>query len=309
MIIPLIINSKIKIKSIIEITVASVLFQTLLVFLQKINNGTLGIYIESFMLKEEFGIRSNENIDILRLTGSFFEPSILGTFLLINFSLLLNSLKKLKNNKIKKLVLLALLGCFIGIILTASRGIYLLFFAYIIYEIILAVKNRNLKLKTINKNLLLAIIIIIAVFLPYFSNRIFDFSKIFSKLGSGTYRLQLAEESFLLAKNNLLGVGINLSPYNFAIQKFSKEIIFDPAHPHNIFFQILAETGFIGLTIFSFFIFYTIKEIPQLNKNLFFYPIILFLIAAQFYPIFINQSEITSYLFLFIGLSKKYSNS
>jgi O-antigen ligase len=305
MISPLFIDSKIKLKTIIETIIASVLFQIFLVFLQKINNGTLGIYIESFMLKEEFGIRSNENIDILRLTGSFFEPSILGTFLLVNFSLLLNSLKKLKNNKTKKLILFTLLCSFIGIILTASRGIYLLFFAYIIFELFLESKGRNIKFKKINRNLIIIIITIITVLLPYFSNRVFDFSKIFSKLGSGTYRLQLAEQAYLLAKNNLLGVGLNLSPYSFAIQKFSKEIIFDPAHPHNIFFQILAETGFLGLIIFSLYIFYTLKEVPNLNKNLFFYPVVLFLIAAQFYPIFINQSEITSYFFLFIGLSRK----
>jgi len=275
--------------------------------LQKINGGPLGIYMESLLQKEELGIRSNENPDIIRLTGSFFEPSILGTFLLTQYLFFINILNKVKKQKEKILIKIIIIGIVIGIFFTGSRGIYLIFLLSLLTSILPLLKSKKYNLPSLKSSIIY--IFPILIILPYFLNRFSDFSSLFSKLGSGTYRLQMAEQAFLLAKNNFLGVGLNLSPHSFAIQKFSKEIIFDPAHPHNIFFQILAETGFIGLIIFSLFIFYSIKEVSNFSKNYFFYPIIFFLLSSQIYPIFINQPEIASFLFLYIGLSKLYTKS
>jgi len=306
MVIPLFLSEKPSLKKIWEIIGAVVLFQIILIILQKTNNGPLGIYIESVLPKEEFGIRSNENIDVLRSTGSFFEPSILGTFLLMQYVFLKNILNKIKINKEKIFIQLSILITITGIFFTASRGIYLVFIALTFLQEAVFIKNKTKNIYKINnKNLILYILPILIAY-PYLLNRFSDFPRLFSSFGSGTYRIQMYEKAFLLAKNNIMGVGLNLSPYSYAIQKFSNEIIFDPAHPHNIFFQILAETGFIGLMIFAYFIFQAIKEIPNSYKNPFFFSIICFLASAQLYPIFINQPEIISYLFLYIGLSRIY---
>lgn len=307
MVLPKLLTKKPKIKHIWEIIASIIIFQFLLILLQRMNSGTLGIYIESYLYKEELGIRGNELSSLLRFSGTFFEPSIFGTFLLMVYAFMENFYRKAKRTEkmISKIIMIIIAFC---ILLTGSRGVYLIFFSYLIFQFRNILKPKKLK-KIINLSNIKHIFLILVPMtfvIPYLSVRFSDFYKLFSELGSGTYRLQMFIESYYLATRNLLGVGLNLSPYNFAIQRFSERIIFDPAHPHNIFFQILAETGFIGLLIFGLFIYYAIKETPNFYKNPFFFSIVYFILAAQLYPIFINQPEIISHLFLYIGLSRIY---
>ena len=111
--------------------------------------------------------------------------------------------------------------------------------------------------------------------------------------------------SVKLGMSHLNGVGINLSPYFFATKFTQDQFIFDPTFPHNIFSEIFAETGIIGLVLFFLFIYLTLRNHFNLKTriNIFAVGSIVYLISAQIYPIFLNQPELSSFLFLYLGLA------
>jgi O-antigen ligase len=92
----------------------------------------------------------------------------------------------------------------------------------------------------------------------------------------------------IFKKRKLFGSGIK--SYRYAC----KEVKIDfknncSTHPHNIFFQILSETGLIGITLYLFFLFLVTKELflflfYKSKRN----PSIFFLLSFFFYfnPIF-----------------------
>jgi O-antigen ligase len=114
-----------------------------------------------------------------------------------------------------------------------------------------------------------------------------------------------------MTKRPLTGVGLNLSPYYLATSFTQNNYFFDPAHPHNIIIQLLAESGLLGTTLFIIFV-YLIYRPYIFGKNKkqseFFFGSLIFLICAQIYPIFINHMEIVSYLFLYLGFASYYNH-
>jgi O-antigen ligase len=151
-------------------------------------------------------------------------------------------------------------------------------------------------------------VIVIASLTPYLARRIETLSDVFTQYGSATYRLEMMEYATRLGIDSpLLGVGINLSPYYFASGFEGERLIFDPTYPHNLFFQLLAETGLVGVTIFILFSFFVIRPFLLGLKSGIIREYSLaagvYLLCAMFYPIFLNHPELSSYFFLYIGLS------
>ena len=72
----------------------------------------------------------------------------------------------------------------------------------------------------------------------------------------------------LFKQNPILGIGPN-NYRNKCKDILIKGVTNCSTHPHNIFFQILAETGLIGILIYIYFIFMIIKKIAVfiINKN------------------------------------------
>ncbi|MCB9813404.1 MAG: O-antigen ligase family protein [Pseudomonadales bacterium] len=293
----------------------STLFQSIWLTLQTLNNGHLNRDIEVFLFSSKISIQSSENSNLLRLPGTFYESSILGTFLITNISILI--LYLINNNKIqmrkKTMIFLSIAMGTIAIILTGSRAIYLI--SFLILIILLKTKHclskdkiKALILSIKKIKLIIPIIFAILFVWPYFINRISSANQVFSKEGSGSYRIQLSEYALKLTdKKPLFGVGLNLSEFYLATSFPGEDYFFDAAYPHNIIIQILAETGLVGITLFIYFI-YLILFRPTIKRNLnnfneFHLASIVFLMCAQFYPIFINHMEIISYLFLYLGFA------
>jgi teichuronic acid biosynthesis glycosyltransferase TuaH len=306
-----------KIEHIYLIISSSMIFQSTWIFMQTLKGGYLGKDIESLLPGFSGGIASSENSELLRLTGTFFESSILGTFLITNVALISIALlqNKVNNYKIKLICYLSLFSSFIAIFLTGSRALYLILFILVLVWI----KKLNLrKNKKHIKSFLYKFAIHISVVAiasslivaPYIINRVSSINQVFSKHGGVAYRLELIEYSINMFKlQPALGVGINLSPYTLSTVFSNENYFVDPAYAHNIFFQLLAETGVFGLFLFLLLIFLIFK--PVLNNKLelseFHYAVLFFLISAQFYPIFINHMEIISYLFLYLGFASVYN--
>jgi O-antigen ligase len=173
-------------------------------------------------------------------------------------------------------------------------------------------RHNKVKLNLKNSTKLIAIvlipvIIITGILIPYLAHRIETLADVFSQYGSANYRLAMMQYSTRLAIDNLWhGVGINLSPYYFATEFAGEQLIFDPTYPHNLFFQLLAETGLVGILIFIALVHDIIKPFFQyLNRGIikkYSLAAGVYLLCAMFYPIFLNHPEISSYFFLYAGL-------
>lgn len=294
-----------------DVISASLIFQSTWAILQKINNGPLGKDVEVFLPDARAVRTAAENTEISRQSGVFFEPSIFGTFLLIHISMLSYVLLKNKLTKIqRKIYSVAVLLGLIAVIFTGSRAIYGLFAIVGIWLI----KQEGHQLKSTfiklfkSKRLLfystLGFLIVSAFTLPTLAGRLKTSPTLLASDGSAMYRIELALYSTRLAGKQLLGSGLNLSPYHFATLLNSEKYVFDPAHPHNIFFQILAETGVPGLIFFFIFIYLIFR--PLLQKRIaldhFSLGALVFLLCAQVYPIFLNHPEILTYFFVYSGI-------
>jgi len=285
-----------------------ILFQTGWILIQVINRGPLGRYLEATLPLNRLGILSTEDPGLMRYNGTFFEPSILGTFMLMHFFYFTAILLYQKGPKplLKNIYALTVISAGISIIFTGSRGIYALF---LVLSVMFYRKNKDLLLsnQTAGRFIRIAAIACLVVLLalsPYVIKRLQSAVSLFSEYGSGTYRVQLNNFSLRLASAHPFGVGLNLSPYYIAYG-FPQERWVDPTHPHNLFFQLVAETGFIGLAAFLVFVWLLYKGYltkPTVKSAPYFMASAAFLLAAQFYPIFISQPEIVSFFFLHAGV-------
>lgn len=290
-----------------SIASASVIFQSLWVILQRLNSGPLGKDIEVFIPGTEFGIRSSENVELFRSTGTFFEPSILGTYLLMHISLLtIIILTRKISSKVQSIYIISIILGLIALVFTGSRALYLLTLVsvgaigYLHREKLVTIFAR------INmKKLILPAIGIGFIILPYVLNRLSSLPSIFAQYGTATYRLEMMQYAIRLAQvNPLFGVGINLSPYYLATAFPQEKFVFDPTYPHNLIFQLLAETGIVGTVLFLLFLYAVFRNalMPKQNHiNEFGVAALVFLLCAQIYPIFLNHPEILSFLFLYLG--------
>ncbi len=132
--------------------------------------------------------------------------------------------------------------------------------------------------------------------------RLSTFNTLFSPDGSGTYRLQMYQYSLKLMERHPYGLGLSLTPLAYATEFPYEVFIFDPAQPHNLFLQIAIESGLIGLVFFIGFLYLALRKNFQ-TRNSFFWASVLYLVAAQIYPIYFQHKELVSFLFIYLGLS------
>lgn len=300
---------------------SSTIFQSIWLMLQTINKGHLNRDIEVFLFSSKISIPSSENSDLLRLPGTFFESSILGTFLITNISILILYLinnKKIKHKK-KLVIATTIIIGIVAMILTGSRAIY--FILFLILLIVAKIKNylsiskiKGLILSIKKNKILIPIIVLISLFVgPFFLSRLSSSNQVFTKEGSGSYRLQLSKYALRLTERKTwFGVGLNLSQYYLATSFPHEKYFFDPAYPHNVIIQLLAETGIVGTSLFVLFIYLIFRPLIS-NKNIkfsqFHLGALAYLMCSQFYPIFINHMEIISYLFLYLGFASFYNQN
>lgn len=208
-----------------------------------------------------------------RLSSFFGDELILGSylsrFLPILIGLYFLNKYKTKNIYNKLFYLLAILSIVL-IYLTGERAAFLLSIMSIIYLIVMINK--------FSKNFLnILIISLILIFIaniqnPNIKQRMVDYTRYQLEIESGKSNgPNIYKGHFLIAKdlfkeNPILGVG----PKNFSMHcnnniKYQSLPYICTTHPHNIYIQLLAETGIVGtLLIFLLFLiltYYSIKHI------------------------------------------------
>jgi O-antigen ligase len=298
---------------VLQITAALVIFETFWVLLQRIENGPIGRDLEVYLPGFDYGIVAAEDQEMFRSTGTFYEPSVLGTFLLVQLTLLTQHLfarGRLLDERSYLIKKVAIFAGIVAIIFTASRGIYALTAVLAAYFVWRHKDQADVFIKK-NFSWFLSALAVLLAALPYLIARLVYLGSLFGDSGSGTYRIQIALYAAKLAVMNVFGVGLSLSHYFFATFFRNDKFIFDPAYPHNVFFQVLAETGILGLIFYGLFLTFAFrlnqwKEFKANLKNPFILAALVYLLCAQFYPIFLHNQEILTYLFLYLGLGYSY---
>lgn len=290
-----------------QILASNLFFQSIIIFVEQLKGGNIGKFIENSLPGLEMGTLAAESTDMLRADGTFNEPNITAIYLLIGVTVLSSITIKLQNKKLTYLYYFIVLLALLAIIFTGSRSLYAL---SLIYLIIFFFKNKELLTKIFmklwkNNWLKTMVISSMIVILPYFLSRMDTIKNVFTDTGSLTYRSELNKTVLSMSYKELLGYGIDLTPYYLAKNFKSVDslaVIFDQAPAHNIFVQILAETGIFAFIFFIIFIYYSLKVGFQSKNNYFALAALFYLLAAQFHPVFTNHYQLTGFFFFYLGL-------
>lgn len=306
---PIIVNFKKHLKDFHQVIAASVLFQSILIFIEQVKGGNIGTFIENRLPGLEMGTLSAESSDLLRANGTFNEPNITAIFLLMNCVILSIVAMKTqnKNKKVNYLYFLISLMSLLAIIFTSSRSLYALSLLYLVFYFIKYKRKLVKFFKNIWQNNLvkLAISGSLILMLPYLLSRMDSLMNVFTSTGSLSYRSEINKAVLSMSYKNFFGIGLDLTPYYLA-KNFktvdSLPVIFDQAPAHNILVQVLTETGFLAFLIFIFFVYFSIKNGLKTKMSIFSLSALVYFIAAQLHPVFTNHYELTAFFFLYLGM-------
>jgi len=205
-----------------------------------------------------------------RLSGPFGDELIVGSFLSkITFISILYFLINFKNRYYD---LFFLIFAVLLVLITKERSAGLMvIFTSIIYIIF---RIENFKLKIIVLIMTLSLIISSLIMIPDTLKRfkfMYDTEKSFFDTQWGAHFLTSYE---IFKKNPLIGSGIRTYRYECTkdyLKKINSKAV-DlrcSTHPHNFYFEILSETGGIGLFFFLFFLLLVFKKILySLNEKI-----------------------------------------
>ena len=234
-----------------------------------------------------------------RVSSFFFDELILGSYIVRFFPIFLFLILFFSKKEVLNLKLI--LFFFISLILILMSGERTAIYLFVIqmFLFLLLIKNHKFE------KLISIIIILCSIFLVFTSeNKIkkrfindtvsaFSNENKFEYKNTDHYFIFNDFKLVLKNQNKLLGVGVKNfgnSCEKFANNEINKERDC-PNHPHNIYLQLINETGFLGFFIFSLFFVFILKEIINLRLNFYehkYYNMqlcILISIFTNFFPI------------------------
>lgn len=295
-------------KKMISIIASFAIFESAWGFLQYIIHGSLGRYIESFNNAYAYGKVAWENNNLLRISGTFVDPDLFGTFMFMHFVLFfflfLMSERSPKLEKMMYGACVILSGA--SVFITGNRALYFCLVLSFVCILVMTKKTRYI-ISVMQKPIVsLTTAVVIVMLFPYVSTRMQNLPELFSE-GTGTFRLQIADYASRLGFSNIFGVGLATSPYHFALDFPGTNVLFGPDYPHNIFFQVFAEVGIMGLVAFVIFIYLSFRPFFLQRQKVTITPFFLaagaYLVSACFYPLYIPLVELPSFFFLYLGIA------
>jgi O-antigen ligase len=278
---------------------------------------SLDIYVQYFFGYDFFGYKA---IHVPRYSGPFGSELVAGAYLsrlipLICPMLLIYFFNFKFLNKF--LIFGLTLTLFFSVMLTGERASFLFILAFLFLYVIFIFRN---KISIIIKFSITVILITgILVNVPEVKKRYSDFYNIIQNFSESSYG-KLYSSAFQLWKlNKITGVGFKNFRVNCDIEVIdnsNNNHQLCSTHPHNLYLEILSETGLIGLIIYGIFLFYLFKQIFRkfkVNKNylsLFQISPILCMILLV-WPILSAGSFYTtwngSFFWLYLGLVLKFN--
>lgn len=231
--------------------------------------------LQYFNGRDLFGFESSRQFDIpVRLSGPFGDELIVGAFIsfvaiplvsyfFYNFS---------KFNKLEKLYnIIFTVICFFTVLLSGERIAFLVFTSSLL---IIVCINFGIK-----KSFFFSLIILFTVFFFIQNNKstnnraIIFYDNIRNFQDSDHFKL-FSSAYNIWNQNKMFGVG--LKNYRLVcdvktIDPITKQNTLCSTHPHNLYLEIMSETGLIGLILFIIFFFliflYIIKNMKLVNSN------------------------------------------
>ncbi len=245
-------------------------------------------YIQFFLGKDIFLIKRGGAMGQgYIITGVFGDEKKLGSFLIRFSPLVIGSYLIFSKQKKEKKANYLLFFCFLifGLIFLTSERIAILYFLITIFFLIVYFLKNKINMSKIY------IFLYLLLMIPSF---IFSFGiNQFNQTVENTYKQILPKGKFvffskqhqnfaltsieLFKKEKIIGIGPNnyrrlCSKINLdkVIKTNQKNYSNCSTHPHNIFFQLLSETGFIGIIFYLILFILLIKEVIKflINKNI-----------------------------------------
>ncbi len=271
------------------------IFWILIIFLTKVD-----ILIQFFFGKDIFGYPDHGD----RFAGFFGDELIAGSYLQ-KFCIILMSYflyNFFKNKKKIFQLILFIISSTIIILITGERMAFLLFCFSLILTLIFLKKYKILIL-----TLFLSLIILINFNSSHVQNRYGDFKNIILNFEDSTYGKLYSSGYRLWKKNPLNGVGVK----NFRVDCDIELNDLRPenghqlcsTHPHNLYLELMSETGLLGLFLFiafnliivlkSFKFLFTKNQIDKIEFYLFICSFSLYL--AYIWPLSSNGSFFTTW--------------
>ena len=254
-----------------------------------------GIYQYFF----EFNIFGNEKHNYHRLTGLFGDEPIIGRYVayisIFTFTLIYQNYKKSKTALLISMILLMISEVLVFLSGERAPLFYLIFFT-----ILITIFSSSVRLYRVISFIISCLLIFIFISInPNSKTRIIDLTSQQLSQNSIPYLPYSPhhEEHYvsalkMLSDKPIFGIGTNLFRFKCDYPQYEYKTIEGSCstHPHNFYFQILAELGIIGFlfltTFFSYLLFIILRQfIFQLSSKAhklisfdqFLYPIILFI--------------------------------
>jgi lipid-A-disaccharide synthase-like uncharacterized protein len=297
----------------IEIFLIYILFNSLLICIQKFHGGPFGLPIEHLNMWSTFGSYAVEQQDLYRPGGIYDEPNFMSSIIGIIFPIICY-LCLSKNIFNRSLVWMALVFSIFALIIAGSRSVWIItviigIVGYYMYK--KSFKHTKIRIPNILQNKLI-LIIVAGILMPFFINRILTIPTAFKSNGSALYRVK----HISIAKDYMLAYPFGIGLYTFSLitpMKYDPhEYSYKIAEPHNIFAQIGSELGLVGLLLFCFLYFRIIRQkiiVVNRKHDPIYFGITLSCISyigiACFYPWFIF-TPIGDIFWIFMGL--EYDN-
>lgn len=308
---------KLNIKIIFSSFFVGVLFESLLVFLQYINQGSIGglMYFlgERTFTSETPGI-ANASINgqlILRPYGTFSHPNVLAGYLFVSMYLLLILSRRIKEKYINVLVLIGLFAGTVSLLLSFSRtGIFVWIFSLVLFFIFTFMKKTRIGVLKKDNLVQFLIVFIFSLLVLIFSvnvSLVQRFTGLSLSDESLVQRENLAKDALVIfQKNVLVGVGVN----NFLInlppveKNLNQSFYLQPVH--DIYLLVLVQTGIIGMILFLLFLSFLFLKIRKNRELLVLYFAILFLGFFDHYFFTLQQGQII--FAIVVGIFLAFSN-
>ena len=274
------------------------------------------IYFQYFIGFDLFGYKAEHGP---RYSGPFGNELIAGSYLsrflpLIIPLLIIISKKNKKNNILIPTFLILLI---FSVLLTGERASFLFLLEFLILYFIFLFRNKISVLLKIFIPTLISLALLIN--LPGIKDRYSDLYNILINFEQSSYGKLYSSGIQVWKLNPINGVGFKNFRVNCDIQVVDLSDNTHPlcsTHPHNLYLEILSETGIIGFLLFCFFILFLLKKIlKQLNFNkneiLKIVPVIILFLLI--WPISTAGSFYTSwnglYFWLYLGLFLNFSKN
>lgn len=239
----------------IQMIIAFVVLNALLIVLQKMNGGPIGIILEDTSLGA-YGSFPVESPGFYRPGGIYFEPNLPAS--LINLVLPLSFYYFLTRTKwligiTTKLVFFILLT---ALVYTGSRANWVIGFIAISTTAWYNRQKNTLSTIFTNPRIIVMMAIVLLLLLPTLFSRISSISTLFTDdAGGWQFRLRHMTIAKDIMSANVFGAGLDVFQYHI-LNHYPPAYYFSHfTAAHNLLAEVGSSTGFIGLGIFiSFFV-------------------------------------------------------